>query len=82
MSIHCFSVTPGSLTVNDARHAYVIPQNFAEELYCLFCRYASNTRVKLILVVDEIMPKDEEMRLVSLACMAYILEFVLGLTVA
>ncbi|CAK0783312.1 hypothetical protein CVIRNUC_006511 [Coccomyxa viridis] len=26
--------------------------------------YASNTRVKFILVVDEVMPKDEEMRLI------------------
>ena len=45
----------------------LLPASELKQLYCLYCRYASNTRVKFILVVDEVMPKDEEMRLVSLA---------------
>ena len=28
------------------------------------CRYVTNTRVKFVLVVDEPVPKDEEMRMV------------------
>ena len=29
-----------------------------------WCRYVTNTRVKFVLVVDEPVPKDEEMRMV------------------
>ena len=52
---------------NDAQDGRVAASVCTERLHYLFRRYASNTRVKFILVVDEVMPKDEEMRLVSLA---------------
>lgn len=41
--------------------------SLAEIAYGLIlCRYVSNTRVKFILIIDEVVPKDEEMRLVGL----------------